>query len=79
MLKRKFQNVPIFLLVFIVLDDVTKKFAKHLYTKKYFLKDIKGLTTDFNYFWVAEFKNDIRFALSHEVFEIWVIPIFIFF
>ena len=51
----------------------------HWHTKKYFLKGVKSLTTDLTYFWVAEFKNDIRFALSHQVFEIWVIPIFILF
>ena len=47
--------------------------------KKYFPKGVKGLTTDLTYFWVTEFKNDIRFALPHQVFEIWLIPIFIIF
>ena len=53
--------------------------SQYLYwnTEKYFSKGAKGLTFNLTYFWVAEFINGVRFALSHQVLEICVIPIFI--
>ena len=43
--------------------------------KEYFSKGVECLKTGRTYFWVNEFKNDIRISLWYHVFDIWIITI----